>query len=139
MTSLTTLTIATISGPCAHLAIFRHGEWDTYAPRVCLFYLSVSSISIFGHYAQHKLESYNPYWQAAWYTSVLLTCHVLSLLTSIVIYRLYFHRLRAFPGPFLSKASHVASIFRALKQWHMYDELQHLHNKYGDYVRIGKS
>ena len=65
------------------------------------------------------------------------TCYLSSLFTSIVVYRLFFHRLRAFPGPVLAQSS---------KLWHAWQGrhsknhllLDQLYHHYGDFVRTGK-
>lgn len=71
-------------------------------------------------------------------TTLHICAYTLTLFTSIIIYRVYFHRLHSFPGPFLA---------RVLKLWHVYQarhSLNHqlilrLHKEYGPFVRIGPS
>lgn len=58
---------------------------------------------------------------------------------SIVTYRLFFHRLHSFPGPWGAKVSRfylAARIFRSL-QYHIV--LDDWHRRYGDFVRTGMS
>lgn len=60
-----------------------------------------------------------------------------SLFGSILIYRIYLHRLRSFPGPFLAAAS------KLWHSWKVRDSTNHilmkqLHEKYGTFVRTGK-
>lgn len=58
------------------------------------------------------------------------------LYASMLTYRLFFHRLHRFPGPFMYKTS---------KLWHVgqlgaldnFRKLDALHKKYGEYVRVG--
>lgn len=67
---------------------------------------------------------------------LLLGTYVAAMFTSIFFYRVCFHRLRSFPGPFgarISKLWHVAKLgnkdnFRHLVRWHA---------KFGKFVRIG--
>lgn len=57
---------------------------------------------------------------------------------SMVIYRLFFHRVRQFPGPFWAKISRFAVIFDVQKSGMKYhQELERLHRHYGDFVRVG--
>ncbi|KAL9122404.1 MAG: hypothetical protein Q9187_001041 [Circinaria calcarea] len=69
-------------------------------------------------------------------TLSVFAAYALSLLTSIVIYRKGFHRLRKFPGPFMAgvtKLWHTANTLDS--QNHIL--LDGLHEKYGDFVRTG--
>lgn len=58
---------------------------------------------------------------------------------STLIYRVFFHRLHRFPGPFLAKVSrfHALRIAAATLQSHV--EADKAHEKYGDFVRVGMS
>lgn len=58
-------------------------------------------------------------------------------LASLSVYRLFFHRLRSFPGPFWARLSKFYAVKAGWKrsQWHR--ELEKLHEQYGDIVRIG--
>lgn len=61
---------------------------------------------------------------------------VLSLTASTFIYRVFFHRLRKFPGPFAAKTTKLYSIYLSRNlQYHF--EIEKLHKKYGDVVRTG--
>ncbi|KAH8831419.1 cytochrome P450 [Flagelloscypha sp. PMI_526] len=59
------------------------------------------------------------------------------LWTSITLYRLFFHRTRAFPGPWKAKLSrfYAVQIHRDGLQMHL--KMKELHHQYGDFVRIG--
>jgi hypothetical protein len=62
----------------------------------------------------------------------------LGLFASLAIYRLYFHRLHRFPGPWVARLSRWYAVERAASsglQYHL--ELQKLHQRYGDFVRTG--
>lgn len=61
----------------------------------------------------------------------------LALFCSIVIYRLFFHRLRHFPGPFGAKVSRFYTASIASKKIQYYKEVDKLHQEYGDFVRTG--
>ncbi|KAL1617437.1 hypothetical protein SLS56_010980 [Neofusicoccum ribis] len=63
----------------------------------------------------------------------------LSLTTSIVVYRAFFHRLNRFPGPFAARVSRLHSVYKSIKKLQFHRELQQLHEKHGDVVRIGMS
>jgi hypothetical protein len=59
------------------------------------------------------------------------------LWTSITLYRLFFHRTRAFPGPWKAKLSrfYAVQVHRDGLQMHL--KMKELHHQYGDFVRIG--
>jgi Holliday junction resolvasome RuvABC ATP-dependent DNA helicase subunit len=52
------------------------------------------------------------------------------------IYRVFFHRLRGYPGPFLAKLSQLWRVWRNLREEN-YLVLDELHRTYGEYVRVG--
>ncbi|KAE8828236.1 hypothetical protein PTNB85_07423 [Pyrenophora teres f. teres] len=58
-----------------------------------------------------------------------------TLLASISIYRLLFHRCRRFPGPFAARLSKFYAASLAAKDVQYYKELAKLHHLYGDFVR----
>jgi hypothetical protein len=63
---------------------------------------------------------------------------LLSLSLSSTLYRLSpFHRLASFPGPLAWRWTKLAQSF-ANRHLKGFEELDKLHRKYGDYVRIGE-
>lgn len=56
---------------------------------------------------------------------------------SLAVYRLYFHRLRKFPGPKLAALSQFYAMGLAAKDMKLMEEIQKLHKEHGDFVRIG--
>ncbi|KAF7627839.1 hypothetical protein AFLA_003208 [Aspergillus flavus NRRL3357] len=64
--------------------------------------------------------------------------HHLYPASSLVLYRLLYHPLRHFPGPFLSRVS-VFWLSVQLRHKTLYRKLADLHNEYGDFVRVGPS
>ncbi|KAL9133026.1 MAG: hypothetical protein Q9175_005796 [Cornicularia normoerica] len=64
--------------------------------------------------------------------------YVLSLLTSVTVYRKFFHRLRDFPGPFMASVTKLWQTMKTLdSQNHIL--LDDLYKRYGDFVRTGPS
>ncbi|KAL4764898.1 cytochrome P450 [Aspergillus foveolatus] len=59
------------------------------------------------------------------------------LASSIAIYRLFFHRLRRFPGPRLSKLSRFYDAYLAGKGLQYHVEIAEMHKKYGNFFRTG--
>ncbi|KAH7345800.1 cytochrome P450 [Pyrenochaeta sp. MPI-SDFR-AT-0127] len=68
--------------------------------------------------------------------SIVLVSFYSGLFASILIYRLYFHRLRAFPGP---KSWAISKLFQfhANINWRAYANFHNLHENYGLFVRVG--
>lgn len=64
-------------------------------------------------------------------------CHILGIYISILLYRGLFHRLLRFPGPILAKLSNFYVTSLSAKSFQLYKEVEKLHKRYGDYVRIG--
>jgi hypothetical protein len=62
----------------------------------------------------------------------------IGVLSSMLIYRLFFHRLRKFPGPFWAKISRFYAVYISKKRMQYFLDLQELHKTYGDVVRTGK-
>ncbi|KAF7558005.1 hypothetical protein G7Z17_g333 [Cylindrodendrum hubeiense] len=56
--------------------------------------------------------------------------------SSIIVYRGAFHRLNRFPGPFAARISNLYVTLLSIKKFQLYEEVQQLHEKYGDIVRI---
>lgn len=61
------------------------------------------------------------------------------LVFSIGVYRLLFHRLRRFPGPFGAKLTRFYDTYLAGKNVQYYKEVEKLHRKHGDFIRTGQS
>ncbi|KAJ5758202.1 Cytochrome P450 [Penicillium nucicola] len=55
----------------------------------------------------------------------------------MLVYRAFLHRLSRFPGPFLARLSNFYVTALSGKKLQLCDEIQKLHQQYGDYVRIG--
>lgn len=126
------LVAAGISGFLAHQLVFLHGEWHLQAPTVVTVHLFAIGLVI----------CWESYWTdslVAVSSKVLVTvgCYLLPLYTSIVVYRVWFHRLRHFPGPRLAAVS---------KLWHVWQcrdsrnhlVLESLRQEYGPFVRTGE-
>ncbi|KAK7429582.1 hypothetical protein QQZ08_003962 [Neonectria magnoliae] len=67
---------------------------------------------------------------------LVFTTYLGTLFTSIFIYRLFFHHLRRFPGPFWAKITKGYGIY-ANRDGKMHEEYDRLLHKYGPFVRIG--
>ncbi|KAJ5772307.1 hypothetical protein N7520_002836 [Penicillium odoratum] len=127
--------IAGLTGVSTHVLLYRHGEWDLKAPRVVINYAILTAVLASLEYlgTLEKLEiPTTPNWSLQ-----LVAYHVLGIYSSMLLYRGAFHRLNKFPGPFLARLSNFYVTFLSAKNFHLYEETENLHRKFGDYVRIG--
>jgi hypothetical protein len=126
---------AFIVGVILHTALYRRGEWDLAVPKLCAVYslvgLGLASCDQLFTSEHHRI--YTTLKTVSW----LGFYHALGVGSSIVVYRLFFHRLRSFPGPFWGKVSNLYVTSLTFKNLQLYSEVEALHNQYGDIVRIG--
>ncbi|OAL50229.1 cytochrome P450 67 [Pyrenochaeta sp. DS3sAY3a] len=59
------------------------------------------------------------------------------LFSSITVYRLFLHRCKAYPGPLAAKISRLYATYLTAGDTQFYQVLGRLHEKHGDYVRVG--
>ena len=94
--------------------------------------LSIFPVCLTGVIAQFSAYSIS---QAVGIPTTVLMSHFTPLAFSIIVYRVFFHRLRRFPGPPLGKLGNL---------WHSsqivhdnnYVKLHQWHTQYGEFVRI---
>lgn len=120
MTPVVSALIGALSGLILHHTVFIHGEWHVQAPDILIYHL-VCLVALF--------MAFN---HACW----MIFGYLIALFSSITVYRVYFHRLRNFPGP---RWARVTKIWHAWQSRHRQNflVLSELHRKYGDFVRTG--
>ena len=130
------LSTGLLSGILAHALIFRKGEWDTSSISVFLTYgsLSIAAVALQRLKFVGELDLDLP---KAWGIELLMY-HIIGLLGSMYIYRAFFHRLNMFPGPFWARLSSLYATRLSAKKFQLFKETARLHEKYGDYVRLGQ-
>ncbi|KAK4445884.1 trichothecene C-15 hydroxylase [Podospora aff. communis PSN243] len=69
-------------------------------------------------------------------TIFLILCSLFAYRVSIVIHNLYFHPLSRIPGPRLYACSRLPKLWHNNIRGRHWAHLRHLHNEYGDVVRI---
>ena len=124
---------ATAAGIASHLAFFIRGEHHLRAPKLSRFYLVIAAFLLLIDSKVNNLGLNH----AALSTISILGAYAIGLFASMITYRLFFHELRHFPGPFLAKVTKFWHTFHVLdaKQYLL---LEKLHMQYGDFVRTGK-
>lgn len=126
------LLFASIVGLLAHQLVFIRGEWHLLAPTIFSTHI-ILALLLIGANLQFTGSTNGGTADAL----ALIACYLMSLFTSIAIYRIYFHQLRHFPGPRLAALS---------KLWHVWQcrdsrnhlVLEKLHQEYGSFVRTGE-
>lgn len=131
-TLLLTASEAVLSGVAAHVLLWVHGEWDSFIGQIILS-------ALFAHFAL-LLILYFLYGQTILATIVTASCletlHLLGTFASITVYRVFFHRLRHFPGPWRAKIWIWDIFSRTWNSGHRQSiVLDELHAKYGPVVR----
>ena len=124
--------IAAVTGLVSHLTYFIHGEHHMNAPILGRLYLGVFIMI----YILELLVRDCSYSTAMKNASIVLGSYTIVLFGSITIYRIHFHQLRSFPGPYGAKLS---KLWHSWKTRHStnYLLLEELHQKYGTFVRTG--
>lgn len=124
---------AAILGVASHLIYFIRNEHHLQAGRLVRVYsLAVCVLCLVVSEMNGEVPR-----KAAFLSAALGLSYFLGMFTSMVTYRIFFHRLNRFPGPFGAK---VSKLWHA---WHVLDSKQYLlldklHKTYGDFVRTGK-
>jgi hypothetical protein len=134
MKTTTLFAAAALSGVIAHHVFFKRVEVDTRPLLIAITFFSAPSA------LKYFLSSCSPQHAGITYGTsfVIVLCFVLSLWTSMLVYRAFFHPLDKFPGPFPAKFSKLWAFWQTAKtgmKWYQVDEA--LHKQYGDYVRTG--
>ncbi|RSL58249.1 hypothetical protein CEP54_007900 [Fusarium duplospermum] len=124
-------------GVLLHVVFFCRGEWDVYTNKIVVAWLGTLTAStvLIAECTQDHVSYWGAFAIASTYCFTLTT----GTICSILIYRAMFHRLNVFPGPFGARLSNLYVTALGLKKRHLYKEVQELHRKYGDVVRIGPS
>ena len=133
----TTSWVALILGVTSHLGYFICGEHHLSGPRILAMFFSCT-IVLFAVILRYVEDI--SYHEAGQITANAAGLYLTGLFSSIVIYRLLFHRLGSFPGPLylrFSKWNHTwLLVFTGLQNYKRVDEW---HAKYGSYIRYVES
>ncbi|RFU30754.1 hypothetical protein B7463_g5576, partial [Scytalidium lignicola] len=130
---ITSIVSAAGFGVLFHHSILRNVEVDIYMYSFLALFLS-ATVGL--GFAYLSIKSFMIV-QALVRTASVVTAFYTSIVFSIGIYRLLFHRLRSFPGPLGAKLTRFYSVRKASKNVQYYKEVAKMHEKYGDFVRTG--
>ncbi|PVH98329.1 putative cytochrome P450 [Periconia macrospinosa] len=120
-------------GPLIHAAFLKNFELDIYIPHMfgvgmfsliglTYFYITHAGLTVLASIARVASEA---------------SCFSLGIFTSMIIYRLFFHRLRRFPGPLPARVTRFYALHLSGKNVQYQVELEKLRDQYGDFVRTG--
>ncbi|KAK3990437.1 Tryprostatin B 6-hydroxylase [Cladorrhinum sp. PSN332] len=121
--------VAAIGGILAHNLYFRLGYHDTEGLGIITIHAAVYA----GLATFCALDT--GFKSGIRIASIAFSSYLVALFTSIIIYRLFFHRLRNFPGPFAAKITRFHGLYLA-RNGQLHIEQNKLFAKYGDIVRI---
>ncbi|EAA66961.1 hypothetical protein AN8338.2 [Aspergillus nidulans FGSC A4] len=121
-----------VLGVASHQCI-RHGEIDNrLRPLSALYLLAFLGLCLC------YVRIFSLSWPRALGETILAASSFnLGLLTSIITYRAFFHRLRHFPGPWMAKVTRISAVLKAVERTQYHLDLKEMHRKYGDFVRTG--
>ncbi|KAF1996372.1 benzoate 4-monooxygenase [Amniculicola lignicola CBS 123094] len=122
---------AFISGASLELLLFRKGEWDRRSGIIVkryaiLFYVALILMFVFGQSIRASVAS----------TLRLQLAFLGGLYSAMACYRLFFHPLKSFPGPFGARLSIFWYLKESIPDMQMYVRLRELHKEQGDFIRI---
>lgn len=125
--------VSFVAGVALHLAIFRTGEWDTWSFRLLLGAIGLEGALSLLTYQQLHTGTL----EALQNASCLVAAGIAGIFSSMVVYRAFFHRLSRFPGPLAARLSNFYMTTLSVSKGQIYQDVQRLHEEYGDYVRVG--
>ncbi|KXJ87901.1 cytochrome P450 [Microdochium bolleyi] len=122
-----------ILGFLSHWLVFIRGEHLKPAPGYFLATLTTPSVIAltlvrYLHFTRAR---------ALAATAVGWLSYFVALYSSMLVYRVWFHPLRHFPGPRLARLSQFWGVLKTAPKTDNFRHLDRLHEQYGEYVRVG--
>ncbi len=133
MSSAQFICFAASLGIVSHRSFFIHGEHHLHAARIFHFFALLALLICCVEtvwYAGH-------FWKAQLAASKIIFTYASGLFGSMVLYRVFLHPLRVFPGPHMAKISKFWNVMNAAHSTN-YGLMEDMRQSYGDFVRTGK-
>lgn len=121
---------AAVFGISSHLLYYIRGRRDRQALSIIIYHILLGSASLGIQISNSNITS--GFLRHVFVSASYLT----ALFASTTFYRLFFHRLRYYPGPLAAKITNLYAPFLN-KDGKMHEERLRLFKEYGDFVRIG--
>jgi tryprostatin B 6-hydroxylase len=125
--------IALILGILSHVVFFNRGEHHMYVARYIQIFLASTLLAVVS-----LSNNGEPISKAFLHVSSITAAYLIGIYLSLTTYRVLLHPLNKFPGPLGARLSNFWFSAK-LKNADAYRKLLELHQKYGDFVRIGSS
>lgn len=121
------------AGVASHLFFFRIGERHLYPLRYVQAFFLACTVAIVArsHYSEIPVK------EAAVSTAQYASLYLAGLYSSLIIYRLFFNPLNKIPGPYWARLSRFDLVFRVAAKLDCHHQLHAMHQRYGQFVRIG--
>ncbi len=117
-------------GVASHLLYWMHGLRAPQSAQIFWFHVAAfaitTALAVYSHGVVGGIQA----------AGALDSSYLAGLFASMSIYRVFFHRLSRFPGPFPAKVSKLYNMWRA-RHLNAHNDVMALHEKYGDIVRSG--
>jgi len=129
------LPIAFAVGTVAYYFYFHRGEHHLYGVAYVQTFISltVTAVIILNKAYGQDLS------QAIQSVSSTAFSFLAGVYSALLIWRSFFNPLNKFPGPFIARISSFWWTFRIGNSSHAFIKIDELHDKYGQYVRIGSN
>lgn len=122
--------VGAVVGVASHLLSWMHGLRAPQSAQIFWFHVAAfalaAALSVYSHGVVSGLCAAN----------AICWSYLAGVFASTAIYRVWFHRLSRFPGPFPAKVSKLHGMWRA-RHLNAHNDVVAYHEKYGDFVRTG--
>ena len=133
MTFCTTVIDGAAAGLFAHHGLFIWGEWHLASPIVVLGHIALGGF-VWWYPDRHNSATLQENTPVCLLFSIT---YLVTLFSSIIVYRLFFSPLRGFPGPKIAAATKLWHVFK-VRDGTNFKFLEEMREQYGDFVRTGK-
>lgn len=119
-------------GVASHLLYWMHGLRAPRAAEIAFSHIVVFTLTI-----AFSIYSHDTVWQGLRVSGAIIGSYLAGVFGSVTIYRVFFHPLRRFPGPFAARFSKTYSIYLA-RNGKTHESIEDIFDEYGDVVRTGR-